>query len=354
MQKRTSPKRFFHALFPALTTAFLAVFVLYQTAQATPVFTADATTSTPLPQMTPAAPLKLTFPAAAAQPVSSWRPPLFPAPFALSPNDHFYLERPIAVTSVNWPLPSYLYGYKDAETNSPHTGVDIDAPMHTPILAAGDGKVVFTGYGLALGGGNTADPYGKAVVIRHNFSYNGQTILTVYAHMEKIIVSVGQHVKTGDQIGFVGITGNTTGPHVHFEVRLEKDGTFSVQNPELWMVPPTDCGILVGQFKNIYGDFLTSRTVWLKSAATGKTLTLSTYATQQVRNDAYYQENLVMGDLPVGDYTVSIMNNYQIYNYPIKIAPGAITFIAFNSGLGFSDGLPAKEDANSFLVPYKK
>ena len=299
-------------------------------------------------------PLKLTFPSAAAHPVSGWRPPLFPVPFALGPHDHFYLYRPISVTSVNWPLPDYRYGYQESEMgSSPHTGVDIDAPLHTSILAAGDGKIVFTGYGLALGGGNTADPYGLAVVIRHNFSFNGQSILTVYAHMEKITVKMGQWVKAGDQLGLVGITGNTSGPHVHFEIRLENGNTFSVQNPELWMVPPTDCGVLVGQFKDSNGILLVNHKVWIKSESGDKTWTVVTYANQSVKSDPYYQENFVLGDLQAGKYKVTILTNYKYYDYDATISPGEITYFTFTGGKGFQPGSISPADPSTFLLPVK-
>ncbi|MHC1740851.1 MAG: M23 family metallopeptidase [Anaerolineaceae bacterium] len=331
----------------------LVVFALIQTVQADDLPSSTLTPNEATTQASPNPPLKLTFPEAADHPISSWRPSLFPIPYALSPHDHFYLNRPISVTSVNWPLPDYRYGYVDSsETESPHTGVDIDAPLHTPILAAGDGKVVFVGYGLALGGGNKADPYGLAVVIKHNFSFADQSLMTVYSHMEKITVKNGQTVKTGDQLGLVGMTGNTTGPHVHFEVRLEKDNTYTVQNPELWMASPTDCGVLVGQFKDTYGNYLTARTMTLQSEATGKTWTIRTYAGQTVRNDPYYAENLVLGDLPIGKYKITFLNNYHYYNFEVAISPGAITFISYTSGQGFSTGQPQKADSTSFLIPF--
>jgi hypothetical protein len=303
-------------------------------------------------QATTIQPDEPSFPAATQPPKSIWRPPLYAIPYALSPHDHFYLDRPIAVTSVNWPLANYRYGYQDAETPNPHTGVDIDAPLHTPILAAADGKIIFTGYGLALGAGNTADPYGLAVVIRHDFSFEGQSVLTVYAHMEKIAVQVGQRVKTGDTLGYVGLTGNTTGPHVHFEVRLEKNNTYMVQNPELWMAPPTDCGVLVGQFKDVSGIYLTGKTVWIKSESSGNSWTILTYADQEVRNDDYYGENLVLGDLPIGKYQITFYYSYHYYEYEIAISPGAITFVSFAGSKGFSTGVPMQKDTNSFLVPF--
>lgn len=85
-----------------------------------------------------------------------------------------------------------------------HTGVDFAAPTGTPIFAAGDGVVTFSG---------TRGGYGLFVMIRHNSTYT-----TAYAHMSRIAVSQGQRVRQGQTIGFVGSTGRSTGPHLHYEV----------------------------------------------------------------------------------------------------------------------------------------
>lgn len=87
-----------------------------------------------------------------------------------------------------------------------HTGVDFGAPTGTPIRAVGDGVVEFAGRQTG---------YGNVVFIRHNAS---QT--TVYAHMSRISVTEGQKVAQGDNVGRVGATGWATGPHLHFELRV--------------------------------------------------------------------------------------------------------------------------------------
>lgn len=90
----------------------------------------------------------------------------------------------------------------------PHRGVDYAAPTGTPIMAAGDGKVISSG---------TQGGYGKTVVLQH-----GGNVTTLYAHMSRIARSarVGNRVKQGDIIGYVGATGLASGAHLHYEYRI--------------------------------------------------------------------------------------------------------------------------------------
>ncbi|MDP2776920.1 MAG: M23 family metallopeptidase, partial [Anaerolineales bacterium] len=157
------------------------------------------------------APFQFSLPTPGAEPVSAWRPPLYPIPWAVSPYDHFYFARPIAADQVNWPIPDYRYGGVFFGPNIVHTGVDIPTPQGTPILAAAAGTVVWAGWGLFTETPwNDKDPYGLAVAIRHDLGYNDQQLFTIYAHMSKVDAIVGQHVETGEVIGFVGSTGAAT------------------------------------------------------------------------------------------------------------------------------------------------
>lgn len=85
-----------------------------------------------------------------------------------------------------------------------HTGIDFTAPVGTPIYATGNGRVAAVG----MDGG-----YGRRIIIDHGYSYT-----TLYGHMSRFAVKQGQQVRRGDLIGYVGNTGASTGPHLHYEV----------------------------------------------------------------------------------------------------------------------------------------
>lgn len=107
------------------------------------------------------------------------------------------------------PCPNYVHlsgGYPNYANGSYHGGVDFAAPIGTSILAADSGTVISVRY--------LTYSYGYHLMIAH-----GNNLVTLYAHTSKILVSEGQNVSKGQKIAEVGSTGNSTGPHLHFEVR---------------------------------------------------------------------------------------------------------------------------------------
>jgi murein DD-endopeptidase MepM/ murein hydrolase activator NlpD len=114
--------------------------------------------------------------------------------------------------AMDWPLRGRItsrFGYRRHPLwggRHMHTGIDIAAPHGDPIRAADSGVVIFSGWW---------DGYGKALVIDH-----GKKISTVYGHMSRIYVQNDSSVRKGQIIGLVGSTGYSTGPHLHFEVRI--------------------------------------------------------------------------------------------------------------------------------------
>ncbi|MEZ4841656.1 MAG: M23 family metallopeptidase [Flavobacteriaceae bacterium] len=100
------------------------------------------------------------------------------------------------------------YGWRSdpfTKARKMHRGMDFTAPTGTPVYAAGNGKIIRAD--------NTASGFGEHIEIDHGYGYS-----TIYAHLSKYNVKAGQKVKRGDLIGFVGNTGRSSGPHLHYEV----------------------------------------------------------------------------------------------------------------------------------------
>ncbi len=127
--------------------------------------------------------------------------------------DYLSQQRDIFVaTPKGWPVEGHVtspFGLREHPTSGErefHSGVDIAAEPGRPVRATGEGIISFAGWSGANG---------NLVVIEHGAGYS-----TFYAHNKMVAVSTGHKVKRGDIIGYVGSTGNSTGPHVHYEVWL--------------------------------------------------------------------------------------------------------------------------------------
>lgn len=127
-------------------------------------------------------------------------------------------ERP----SLRWPAAGALSGwFGEGRGRRGHVGLDIDGDTGDPILAAGSGVVEWAGWAPAGYSG-----YGKMVLVGH-----GGGVQTLYAHLSRIAVEPDAVVEPGDVLGAMGTTGNVTGSHLHFEVRV---GGAPV-NPRDWL-----------------------------------------------------------------------------------------------------------------------
>ncbi|MEK9627907.1 MAG: peptidoglycan DD-metalloendopeptidase family protein [Nitrospinota bacterium] len=105
-----------------------------------------------------------------------------------------------------WPAKGKLTSGFEIKNGKKHEGIDIAAPKGTPIHAAAEGEVVFSGWGPT--------GYGKLVIIKHK-----HRLTTVYANNSKLLVKKGDGVKQGQKIALMGSTGRSTESHLHFEVR---------------------------------------------------------------------------------------------------------------------------------------
>lgn len=110
---------------------------------------------------------------------------------------------------IIWPVSGKITSHYGSRNGKKHDGVDISVPKGTPIKAAANGVVLFSG--------RSFNDYGKMIVIKHNSEFS-----TIYAHNLENIVDEGNEVKKGQVIGRVGNSGNASGYHLHFEVRREE------------------------------------------------------------------------------------------------------------------------------------
>jgi murein DD-endopeptidase MepM/ murein hydrolase activator NlpD len=296
-----------------------------------------------------APPLRFTFPEEPPALSTAWRPPLYPVPWAKAPQDHFYFIRPIAADDINWPMWDYRYGGMFFE-NVVHTGIDIVARIGTPVVAAGSGKVIWAGSGLYRGENDPDDPYGLAVAIQHDFSYQGEALYTVYGHMDRIDVVWGQIVKAGDPLGLSGNTGKVTGPHLHFEVRVGRNGFLSTRNPELWLAPPQGWGILAGRVMDTGGRLIDGQEVHVQSLSSNLKRSAKSYGLESVNSDPYYQENIVISDLPAGLYEIRIDYAGFAHKQQVEIKAGLVSYFTFQGHRKFGPSEPPA--AGSEFIPF--
>jgi hypothetical protein len=109
--------------------------------------------------------------------------------------------------SLAWPLRAVVGSPFGPRGTGFHPGIDLPASTGTAVAAAASGRVVFAGY--------DAGGYGNLVEVAH-----GNGVVSMYAHLSRISVGIGRAVSTGTVVGRVGSTGEATGPHLHFEVRV--------------------------------------------------------------------------------------------------------------------------------------
>jgi len=374
-QKAVGGRRWFHFL-------LLTLFALLLVACATPTLpaptpdsvppTAISATLTPEPAVIPSPtspasngstvnisvptlnannPQGFIFPTPIIYPTSlNSRPPVEGVPLSINPRDHFWFARPIASDNVNWPLGTYRYGSDYYGQMYIHAGIDIDAPEHTPVLAAGPGQVVWAGWGLFyFEYGRLDDPYGIAVAVRHDFGYQNKTLYTLYAHLEaENNLFVGQRVETGDVLGWIGLTGNTTGPHVHFEVREGRNNFFDTRNPELWIAPYSGWGVLSGQLLDKNGRYIPGHHVEIFDEANKFIANVYTYGTRVANPDDQWKENFVISDLPAGRYhlraimldteTEAITRTSEVIQTDVQVVPGQTNYVVLRASSSFPIG----------------
>jgi murein DD-endopeptidase MepM/ murein hydrolase activator NlpD len=306
--------------------------------------------------------------------VLEWRPPPVPVPHSLHPHDHYWLRRPIPSGRVDYGLDWYPYGGNGGGAWRLHHGMDFPNDPGTPVLATASGVVVWvednwtpiyvpveeddmgseSAEGMLAEAEEPAEiavtaesevtrtlrlvgPYGNYVIVKHDWGWQGEPVYTLYGHLLEVFVQPGDHVSAGDLLGGVGNTGNSTGPHLHFEVRIGSNGYGYTRNPALWIAPYEGWGNLAGLIATSRGTPIPNIVVSLYPVLPGGQVDfqhgrfLGTYAGWQVHPDEYRNENFFLPDLPAGQYQVVARAAGEILEATVEIRAGVTSFVKLHT-----------------------
>ncbi|GAB1421333.1 hypothetical protein MASR2M15_14920 [Anaerolineales bacterium] len=268
-----------------------------------------------------------------------WKPPALQPPLSRDPlgRDHYWFYRPIDSNANNAILSYYAYASNGPDDLSPlrvHHGVDISNPIGEVVRAAQSGKVVWAADGRENDTGifQNSPSYGNVIVIEHDFGYQGKTLYTLYAHLSAALVVVDQYVEAGEAIGLVGNSGNVTGPHLHFEIRIENNNYSSTYNPILWMVPYVGHGVIAGRVVDFDGNLIDDADITIRSRSSGlQVASTESYVYQgtkyDINPDPLWQENFIVPDVLAGRYDVIVNLDGQLVIRTVDVQEGMTSFV---------------------------
>jgi len=252
-----------------------------------------------------------------------------------SSGSHFYLARPTSSDYNQLEDAGYAFGSTAGGRYRVHHGVDIANPAGTPLLAPADGLVVYAGPDDAAHTyGPYPDFYGNVLVFQLDQTWQGRTVYALYGHMQSLLVTSGQHVARGQQVGLTGMAGIAIGPHVHVEVRLDAPLDYNnVFNAALWMEPFAGYGVIAGQVLTPDGrswhDVPLHVYRWTDNDSRLYRV-FDTYALDEgLRPDPELGENAALGSVPAGDYEVVLKLNGSTWHQRLHVNPGEIGFFNF-------------------------
>jgi murein DD-endopeptidase MepM/ murein hydrolase activator NlpD len=248
-----------------------------------------------------------------------------------------WFARPIAPTDQPYIDQTYRYGSTMGGVFQQHQGVEFNNPDGTPVHAIEAGDVVYAG--RAEEGANT-------VAIRHDTTVAGPggerlRIYSVYYHNTRLGVHVGDRVRRGDVIAWVGNTGRATNDHLHLEVHASPTDSVPAivdslnryppytTNPELWIRPLPGTGIVAGQVLDADGRPVPQARVYgiVKPRPTETPFSYAETYGEHNHPHPLYHENFAVGDVPAGSYTLGAeIGGKKVYRR-VTVKPGMMTWV---------------------------
>lgn len=252
----------------------------------------------------------------------------------------FLLDRPIGAGGRNSIDYSSRFGTLRRRVRDVYHGVQFLNSLGTPVLAAEDGDVVVAGDDSQTSYGPRPNMYGKLVILKHSLPGISDPVYTLYAHLSEISVKVDGHVKAGEQIGLVGMSGSSRGSTLYFEVRVGENSYGATSNPELWLKPlpaQTDqpTGTLAGRVVNAKGEYISVRNIVIKNLRAKdqeviRQTYIRTYLDPNLRGRDPWVESFTASNLPEGTYLIYFRLGLKRYQQEVEVQPGMLTFVTFD------------------------
>jgi murein DD-endopeptidase MepM/ murein hydrolase activator NlpD len=258
-------------------------------------------------------------------------------PNYLEATDHFWFTRPFTEAYQSWGSYYYPYGTNARGQYFWHSGIDIQSAHGQPIVAVGDGMVVHAGPDTTPQTqlGPWPNFYGQAVVIEHTQRWEDKPVYTLYGHVSKVLVQVGQQVKAGEVIAQVGQLGVAIGPHLHLEVRLGGGTYYDTRNPDLWVRPDPGYGVIAGRVVDYQNYFVPVQLVTLHRANEPSRFWRQTYTYPDnvVNSDDKFVETFTFSDVPVGRYLLKTFFDGHQLTVPVTVNDGQTSFVLLQQTL---------------------
>jgi murein DD-endopeptidase MepM/ murein hydrolase activator NlpD len=265
-------------------------------------------------------------------PLPTFTPPALPF---TSPNEHYWLRRPIPEGGTVWTDKAYPYGGTRGGTLRPHHGVEFYVSTGTDILAAASGTVVVAGTDAETIYGPHANFYGNLIIIQLDTPFLGQPVYTLYGHLSQVLVEEGQHVDAQEVIALSGATGVADGAHLHFEVRVGQNRYENTRNPLLWLYPFPDHGTLAGRVIGPGGELVHGQQIFLRRIdASSKYAETTSYANAgvELNADEGWGENFSFDDVAAGYYEVEVRQGDEKFREEVWIYPYRTSFVEIRLG----------------------
>lgn len=221
---------------------------------------------------------------------------------------------------------SYLYGEPRYQNPSlAHLGIDYSIAYDT-CFAATDARVYFVGYNPndTIGG---YEPSGAGNYIILQSMWNNLPLYLLYMHLKKPLVVTDQYVTRGQPIAITGNTGNSTGPHLHFEIRVgtvSYSGVRTRRNPELWCAI-SGMGAIYGRVPNASNNTRVNISPDPKPRPPYTTFSYAltyNFNDPAIGSDDIYQENYAIGDVKPGTYTITALGG--AYRRVVRVNAGQV------------------------------